>query len=330
MIARRDLLASGSAFLAASACAHTAGPASVVEPGASLRAAIAALPAEGGVIGLRPGVYREKLLIKRPNVRLIGLGRRPQDVVLVWSDGARHVGGTFQSWSVRVDGDGFSAANLTIQNDYSLKNPNDRTQAVALHVTADRCVFDGVRLLGAQDTLYAASRACAGEGCIRPASRQYFVDCHIEGEVDFVFGDAKAYFERCRLHGVAYPEIMYTAQSRLTPEQDSGYVFDRCRLTADAGAGRIWLGRPWRDHATVVFLDCEIEASLEPSGWREWTPGVTQRLATATYAEFGSYGRGANPAGRDPQSRQLTAAEAETWRLPRFFPDWRPDTGRSA
>jgi pectinesterase len=286
---------------------------------ASVQAAVNALPADGGTLELAPGEYREKINIQKPNVRLIGKGKRPQDVVLVWSDGAITAGGTFKSASVNVSGDGFRARNLTIQNDYHLKDARP-SQAVALAITADRAVLEKVRLLGAQDTLYAASKKTA-------PSRQYFKDCYIEGHVDFIFGDAKAFFDRCHIHGIAHETVMITAQSKSKPEQDSAYVFDRCRITADPKVGELWFGRAWRTYATVIFMRTRVDAALHPEGWREWTPGKTDTLGTATYAEFASTGRGASPKTREPRSRQLTAAEAKAWSRDTFLAGadgWRP------
>jgi pectinesterase len=295
-------------------------------PGA-LQAAIDRLPPQGGVVELAPGVYREKVAITKPHVRLHGLGRAPQDVVIVWSDGARTSGGTIKSATLTIAGDDVRADNLTVQNDYWLKYPDQPSQAVALAVTGDRDVFDRVRLLGHQDTLYAASRVkCEGRGC--GTSRQLFRDCYVEGHVDFIFGDAKAWFQRCEIHALARATVMLTAQSKLTPGQDSGYVFERCRVTADPGAQAIWLGRPWRPYATVVFLDTQLEAPVQPAGWREWRPGETHSLETAYYAEAGSTGPGADALSRDPQSHQLTPAEAKAWSFASFMsgPDhWRPD-----
>jgi pectinesterase len=286
---------------------------------ASVQAAVNALPADGGTLELAAGEYREKLEIAKPNVRLIGKGKRPQDVVLVWSDGALTAGGTFKSASVNVSGDGFRARNLTIQNDYHLKDSRP-SQAVALAITADRAVLEKVRLLGAQDTLYAASKKT------KP-SRQYFKDCYIEGHVDFIFGDAKAFFDRCHIHGIAHETVMITAQSKNKPEQDSAYVFDRCRITADPGVGALYYGRAWRPYATVIFMRTRIDAKLHPEGWREWTPGKTETLNTATYAEYASTGQGASPSTREPRSRQLTAEQAKAWSRDTFLagPDgWRP------
>lgn len=282
----------------------------------TLGAAIEALPASGGEILLSPGEYREKLTIAKSNVRLRGLGRQPEDVTLVWGDSAITAGGTVKSASLTVSGDDFRATNLTVQNDYELRVVQ-RSQAVALSVSGDRAVFDRVRLLGAQDTLHAATKKCATEPC--PTSRQLFRDCYIEGHVDFIFGDSNAYFERCRIHAIAHSEILITAHARTSPDQDRAYVFDHCRITGDPGAQTIYFGRPWRDYARVIFLDTQIDAAIHPEGWREWTPGKTDRLKLAYYAEFGSKGLNAKQDTREPHAIRLTAAEARLWRRKAFL-----------
>lgn len=283
----------------------------------TLQKAVDALPSEGGEITLAPGVYREKVVIDKPNVRLQGVGQKPQEVVLVWGDGAVNVGGTFKSATLHVSGDNFHADNLVIQNDYSLRSTQP-SQAVALSVTGDRAIFSRVRLLGAQDTLYAASPKCTAEPC--RVSRQYFRDCYIEGHVDFIFGDSKAFFDRCEIHALPHDEILLTAHARTAADQHRAYVFDHCTITAEALARNIYFGRPWRDYASVVFMNTDIEADLNPAGWREWHPGETQRLLTANYAEYHSTGRGAgNMAAREPHAHTLSDAEAAQWSLQTFL-----------
>jgi pectinesterase len=279
---------------------------------ASVQAAVDALPETGGTVEIAAGTYREKLVIAKSNVKLVGTSKKPEDVVLVWGDSHISAGGTGKSASVWASGDGFEAHNLTMQNDYHLHNA-EKSQAVALRLTADRAVLTNVRLLGAQDTLYAASKSPDSP------SRQYFRDCYIEGHVDFIFGDAKAFFDRCHIHGIANDIVMITAQSKVKPEQDSGYVFDRCRITADAGVKELWLGRAWRPYATVVFMRTRIDAPLQPAGWREWTPGTTETFKTATYREYQSTGQGASIATRETSSRQLTRAETKTWSLKKIL-----------
>ncbi len=284
---------------------------------ASVQSAVDALPAEGGVIEIAPGTYREKLNVSKAHVRVKGLGKKPDDVVLVWGDASATVGGTFKSASVTITGDDFQARNLTIANDYHLK-ATVPSQAVALFVNGDRAVFDRLRLLGAQDTLYAGHRKCApGVACQN--SRQYFRDTYIEGHIDFIFGDGKTVFERCHLHAIAHDGVFFTAQSRLTPEQDSGYVFDRAKVTVDPSATGVFLGRAWRPYATVVFLDSRLGKGLDPKGWREWTPGKTETWKTAYYAEYRSRGPGANPGAREPWTHQLTGTQAKAWSVAGFL-----------
>lgn len=83
---------------------------------------------------------------------------------------------------------------------------------------------------------------------------------------------------------------------RTSPDQDKAFVFDHCRITADPKAEKIYFGRPWRDHAAVVFMNTDIPANVHPDGWREWTPGKTDRLLRAFYAEYRSTGPMADPA----------------------------------
>jgi pectinesterase len=288
----------------------------------SIKAAIAALPEAGGEVVLAPDLYREKLVIDKAGVTLRGTGARPHDVAIVWGDGAANVGGTSKSFTMSVVADGFRAENITIQNDYQTRVV-PQTQAVALHVTGDRAVFDRVRLLGAQDTLYAASKKCA-EGASCQTSRQLFRDCYIEGHVDFIFGDASAFFERCTFHALAHAEIMITAHSRAAADQDKAYVFDGCRITSDPGAQSIYFGRPWRDYARVIFLNTTLDAAIHPEGWRKWTPGKTNRLPLAYYAEFKTRGKNADLSTREPNAKRLTSKEAKEWSQKRLFGDWDP------
>ncbi|WFU62467.1 pectinesterase family protein [Bradyrhizobium brasilense] len=287
----------------------------------SVQEAIDALPIQGGDIQIAPGIYREKVKVSKSGVHIRGSGKKPDDTVVVYGDGAINVGGTARSATLDASGDDFRLDNLTIQNDYALNPANPSSQAVALGVTGDRDVITRVRLLGAQDTLFAGKRP---NGRV---SRQYFSNCYIEGHVDFIFGDAKAYFRQCELHGIANQAVVYTAQSKGASDEDSAYVFDHCRLTADPAARYVALGRPWRPYATVVFLSTKMDAPIIAEGWREWTPGKTITLKTANYAEYKSSGIGANPAGREPHSHQLTDSEAAKWSLRAFFgeaTDWLP------
>ena len=295
----------------------------------TVQEAVDSLTAQGGSITIRPGVYHEVVRVAKPHVRMIGSGVKPAEVVIVYGESAYTTGSTFKSATVFVTASDFFAENLTMQNDYSLHNArkSQGDQALAISVSGDRAVFEKVRFLGGQDTLYAAGRGCKSEmGPCEPA-RQYFHNCYIEGHVDFIFGDALAVFDHCEIHAIAYPTALLTAQSKHYPSQASGYVFNHCTITSDPATGQIYLGRPWRDYAEVVFLNSVMDAKVNPVGWSEWHPGETERLKTATYAEYQSTGLGASPGTREEYSRQLTAAEAAKYATNVFLEGsdhWRP------
>jgi pectinesterase len=187
--------------------------------GTTLQAAIDAIPdgrSSTYTIRLAPGVYREKIHVpaRKPPIRVTG-----DRAVITWSDGATtpdaagHPLGTFRSATMTVEAAGFSAEGITVENTFGTGS-----QAVALRVSGDRCTFRRVALLGWQDTLLVEKQ------------RQYFEDCTITGHVDFIFGGATAWFERCTVtcRGNGY----ITAAS--TPESSPhGLVFHRCRILAE-------------------------------------------------------------------------------------------------
>jgi len=317
----------------------------------TLQAAVDALPDAGGTIVLAPGVYREKVNIAKPNVHVQGAGKHPGDVLLVFDANAGAWGGTGKTATLTATGDGFELRNMTVENDYSKRNPaadpnhHEGAQAVALMLRGDRDVVEHARLLGAQDTLYAGGGghcaaqqpswtpapvaakvpAMANGGACR-AVRQFFRDDYIAGHVDFIFGDAVAAFQDCELHGIRNEHVYLTAQSKDTPDRLSAYVFDHCKVTADEGVGELYLGRPWRPYGTVIFLNTAMNAKVQPEGWLDWAqkPGS---IATATYGEYNSTGVGA-VGEREKYAKRLTAAEAAQYvpaKLMAGADGWRPE-----
>lgn len=286
----------------------------------TIQAAVDAAPDAGAVIRIEPGTYREVVHVDKAGIEFRGETKDPSNVVLVYGNSAASTCGTRCSGTLFVNGKDFVATEMTIANDYS-KTSDVPSQAVALMVRGDRAVFRKVRLLGAQDTLYAASDSCQGDDKSKcKPSRQYYSDCYIEGHVDFIFGDAKAVFENCEIRSIPHIAGGYlTAQSNTVPNQDGGYVFDHCKVTADAGVANVYLGRPWRDYSTVIYLNTEIGAHIVPAGWSEWKGAPTERLKTATYAEYNSSGPGANPSAREPDSKQLTKEEATKYETKAFL-----------
>jgi len=298
----------------------------------SIQRALDAAPKTGALLLVAPGTYREVLTIDKPNIQIRSVDPDASKTVVVNDRNAGENGGTLHSATVNVTGDNFFAENVTFENDFNRSHPQlpAGSQALALLVKGDRAVFHNVRLLGNQDTVYLGSRNCSpdGDNCI--PTRQYFSDSYIAGNVDFIFGDSKAVFDRCEIHSTAHEGGFITAQSKHYAGEDSGFVLNRCKLTADAGVTKsVYLGRPWRPYASVVYIDTEMGVRIDAAGWREWHPGETHSLDTAFYAEYGSTGAGAHPGERDPHTKALTAEEVKKFEPATFLrgaDSWNPLT----
>ena len=283
----------------------------------SVQRALDVAPA-GAVISVAPGTYRETLVIDKPNIVLRGAYADAGKTVIVFDNSAGSMGSGFKSQTVRVTGRDFRAENLTFANDFNRTHQQTPkgSQALALLVSGDRAIFRNVRLLGNQDTLYAGSSDCTPPGhdaATCTPTRQYFEGCYVEGNVDFIFGNSLAVFERCEIRSTAHQIGYITAHGKQDDEEQSLFVFNHCKLTAEPGVAHVWLGRPWRSMASVVFLNTEMGAHIEPAGWREWHPGETDYMSSVMYAELNSTGPGAHPGDRDPHTRKLTPATAAAY-----------------
>ena len=283
-----------------------------------LKDAIDSIPADNQSpihIEIAPGIYHEKLTLDKPFVTLSGMGKSPADTVITYDDfgndtmpdGTRR--GTFRSYTLFVHAADVTLRNLTVEN--ASGDSATHGQAIALYAECDRFVADSCRLLGHQDTLFTGPlppKELQPNGFLGPTQfapringRQYYRNCYICGDVDFIFGSATAYFEHCTLESLRRsktssaasttedfsPEGYVTAAS--TPEgQEYGYVFHSCDFVShDCPPASVYLGRPWRDYARTVLIDCALGAHIHPAGFHDWNkPHARER---SFYAEYGSH-----------------------------------------
>lgn len=257
-----------------------------------------AFPDQRITIYIRPGVYKEKVKVHAWNTLLSLEGEDAHTTVITYDDHFAKLqkgrNSTFFTPTLLVQGDGFMAKNLSIQN-----TAGPVGQAVALALEADACVLYRCRILGNQDTYYAAGSR----------GRHYLSECYLEGTTDFIFGPATVLFDRCEIHSKSNS---YITAASTPPSIKFGFVFRRCRLTAEEGVDAVFLGRPWRDHAQVVFWRCELGRHILPAGWSNWEG--TQRDKTAFFAEYKNYGPGAGRKKRVAWSRQLPFSKALRYR----------------
>ncbi|HEY1787642.1 MAG TPA: pectinesterase family protein [Verrucomicrobiae bacterium] len=247
------------------------------------------------VIHIKPGVYHELVYVQREKsfFHLIGENATNTFITFGLYAGMTNLDGkalgTFKTPTATIDADHFTADNITFEN-----SAGPAGQALAIRVDGDLAAFHHCRFLGWQDTI------------LLNRGRQYFSDCYITGHVDFIFGAATAWFENCQIYCLRSGYI--TAAS--TPaDQPYGFVFSHCRISGAPGVKTL-LGRPWRIHAAVTWLDCEMSDVVRPEGWFDWKKPESH--ATVRYGEFNSTGPGGNSAARVPWSKQLTADEAGT------------------
>lgn len=249
-----------------------------------------AFPDSRITIFVKNGIYKEKLVVPSCNTRLSIIGESTAKTIITFDDYFDKINrgrnSTFYTYTLLVQANDFRLENLTVENEAGPVG-----QAVALHVEGDRCTFRNCRILGNQDTLYTAGKF----------SRQYFENCTIEGTTDFIFGEATALFEQCDIH--CKSDSYITAAS--TPEgKPFGFVFVKCRITADESAKKVYLGRPWRIYAKVAFLNCEMGSFICPDGWHNWSKPESEK--TVVFAEYGNTGSGASTTKRVSWSVKLT------------------------
>ncbi len=287
----------------------------------SLQAAIEAVPDSGNTkffIYVKKGVYKEKLVLPAAKINVTLIGESCTETILTYDDYSGRIVGndtltTHTSCSFRILADLFTAENITFEN-----SAGPVGQAVAVEVNSDKVIFQHCRFIGNQDTYYTNS-----------AGRIYMNHCYIEGTTDFIFGKSIVLFDSCLIR--SRKDSYITASS--TPEgYKYGYVFRNCKLIADSGIQHVYLGRPWRDYARVVFIDCELSDHILPAGWHNWDKPWREK--TAFYGEYHCTGKGAVRDKRVPWSHELSDQEAMLYipekifskesGFPEFIDNWLP------
>ncbi|MDW4907233.1 pectinesterase family protein [Streptomyces sp. ADMS] len=311
-----------------------------VRAGGSVQAAVDTVVAAGGTgwtVVVHPGTYREVVNIpaQAAGLTLRGATRDPRDTVIVYdnANGTRKPDGsgtygTAGSATFTSAAPGLTVRDLTLANDWLRADHPEitGTQAVAAYVTGDRSQFTRVRFLGYQDTLFADTTL------LTAFDRHYYRDCYIEGDVDFVFGRARAVFDGCHFHtldrDVAFrPEgmVFAPATARANPY---GFLAVRGLVTSGAEDGAYRIARPWvPSYETTAWPALVVRDTWLGPGIDAVTPYINMREAypwqTMRFREYGNSGPGAViPV---PENRpQLTAAEAGEHTRRTYLGDWCP------
>ncbi|XP_044984828.1 probable pectinesterase 56 [Hordeum vulgare subsp. vulgare] len=283
------------------------------------------------IIYVMQGTYDEHILVQSEDVVLLGDGMGRTIITGRLSNKTGHI--VTESATLTVMGDRFLARDVTIRN--TAGDPDDH-QAAALLVESNQSVFYRCQIQGYQDTLMAKQFL------------QFYRECEISGTIDFIFGDATAVFQDCLIYArrpVLGEHDIITAQGREAHLGGSGFVLQNCNITTAPGESlkgvQTYLGRPWKDHATVVYMLCSIDDIIHADGWVAWNKDKpTERVKGGVkpghedhifYGEFGNYGAGANVDHRVDWHGfyRLSEAQARLYTPGRFIQGgaWLPQTG---
>ncbi|MGV9364856.1 pectinesterase family protein [Amycolatopsis sp. NPDC003731] len=271
----------------------------------------------GGTISIKPGTYREVVSVPsgKTGITMRGTTGKAADVVIDYDnasgtkkpDGSTY--GTSGSATATIAANGFTATALTFRNSFDRgAHPEIKdTQAVAVKTTGDRMVFDNVTFLGHQDTLYADTAAVGTVG------RQYYRNCAISGDVDFLFGRATAVFDRVTItaldRGSSSNNGFLTAAStrRSNPY---GFLITGSKVLSPAADASFYLGRPWHPGgdvdaiAQVLIRETSLPAAIKQAPWTDMS-GFSWK--DARFTEYRNTGPGA---GTGTDRPQLPAAQA--------------------
>ncbi|CAK8538205.1 unnamed protein product [Lathyrus sativus] len=218
------------------------------------------------------GIYQEYILIPSTKINIHLFGDGPNHTIIL----ANQNGST-----IDIRGEGFMAQNIGFINSAGL----DANAVVAIRNEANKNIFFQCSLQGFQDTLWVIFGI------------QFYKNCDIYGTVDFIYGNATTVFQDCMIYTRYRQFVTFTAQSRESPYEKTGFTFQRCSFTMShedvegKSEVRATLGRPLRNYSSVAILQCYIDSMVDPRGWEEMSGQGTDNV---TYVEFENVGPGSN------------------------------------
>ncbi|XP_073126400.1 pectinesterase-like [Henckelia pumila] len=283
----------------------------------TIGAAISSVPKKNNqtfVILVKAGLYKETVIIPKKVNNIVLIGEGPDKTIITGNKNFVDGTQTFHSATLAVNGDGFMAKDIAIENTAGA----EKHQAVAVRVSGDKSIFYNVHMDGFQDTLYVH------------AYRQFYRDCVISGTIDFVFGDAMAVFQNTRMvvrKPMDNQACMVTAQGRKDPRGIGAIVLQNCDIVAEPAftatkpALEAYLGRPWKEYSRTIIMQSNIEGFIAPEGWSPWAG--TYALDTLYYGEYQNRGPGSNQAGRVHWKgiKKITPQIAESFTGGRMYTD---------
>ncbi|KAJ8443513.1 hypothetical protein Cgig2_016996 [Carnegiea gigantea] len=278
------------------------------------------------IIYIKKGVYNEYLVVEKSMKHVVFVGDGPTKTRITnnknFIDGTKTYKTATLCKYTTIEGDYFMAKDIGIENTAGAA----KHQAVALRVQADQSIFYNCHMDGYQDTLYVHTY------------RQFYRNCRITGTIDFIFGDAAAFFQNCTFvvrKPLPNQDCIVTAQGRMERHQPTGIIIHKCRFEADPDyyplrrKNKAYLGRPWKEYSRTIIMESYIGDLIQPQGWLPWDGNFA--LETCYYSEFINAGPGAKLANRAKWRgvKIISYDSAEKFMPPNLFEidEWIKDSG---
>src|SRR5215813_2346673 len=278
---------------------------------ATVQGAIDFVPASNTarrIIFVRNGDYQELVRINRDKPLITLRGEDRKKTVIAYANNANF---NLNSRSVVwIDAGDWTTENLTVRN----LTPQGGSQAETVRTSAARSQIRNCDLYSFQDTLQLNGSA-------------YVENCYIEGDVDFMWGTAAAYFLNCELKNVR--SASYYVQAR-TPQNQPGFIYVNCRLSGAPGVTGDFLARidpTVFPDSQVVYINSAMGPQVAPAGWLLNNATSSNTVRFWEYRSTDLTGAPLDVSQRIASSRQLTDAEAAQWSDRNFvLGGWVPQT----
>ncbi len=283
----------------------------------TVQGAIDAVPAANNqrvVITVKRGTYFEQVYVASNRPLLTVRGEDRVQTIITYPNNNNLNGSTRTRGVFTTAANDFTLETLTVFN----STPQGGSQAEAFVCDGLRVLLNRVTLRSRQDTLLCNTGST------------FVADSYIEGNTDFIWGTAAAFFHRCELKALdtAGAEGFYT-QVR-NGQNQIGFVFVDCQLTGEATARNYYLGRidpnagnfPF---SQAVFLNCAMGPHLLPVGWQLNNATTSATVQNWEYQSTDLTGATLDVRSRHASSRQIDGATAAVYRNPAFvLGGWNP------
>ena len=155
-----------------------------------------------------------------------------------------------------------------------VKSKTATERAAAIAIEGDNSEFYKCTFLGSQDTLFTRG------------AHEYFRECRIEGNTDYIFGQGTCIFQNCDLVWAGYTDKAVGGYITAA-KSDGKYLFADCNIFGASGMkiGAGNFGRPWGPDADVAFVNTKLssESMINSAGWASMSGNAPENARFKEY-----------------------------------------------